>query len=140
MCSAALTDSRMSHLALADSYAGRLKALFWIAVFNFVFPVVLNIVIVIFAFRERNVLHIDDVITLNIFVEILCVLLATICCTGTYWGGSTVSSGSMESDRVLARQARGETTESLASARFAPGSVGESDFTASDLEMIHIPK
>ncbi|KAM5539667.1 hypothetical protein V8D89_006776 [Ganoderma adspersum] len=122
-----------------DSYAGRLKALFWIAVFNFVFPVVLNIVIVAFAFRELNVLHIDDVITLNIFVEILCVLLATICCTGTYWG-SAVSSSSMASDRVLARQPGAETTESLASAKFAPGSLGESNFAESDLEMIRVSR
>ncbi|KAM5539662.1 hypothetical protein V8D89_006771 [Ganoderma adspersum] len=112
------------------SYSARLKALFWIAVFNFVFPVILNIVIVIFTFREPNLLHTVDVITLNIYFEIVCVLLATVWCTGTYWENATVPS--LASDKHVALEGgEVQTTESLDSAKFATRSVADSVFVTS---------
>lgn len=115
---------------MSDSYSARLKALFWIAVFNFVFPVILNIIIVVFSFRVSNILHIVDVITLNIYFEIVCVLMATIWCTGTYWEAS--ASPSLASNKPLALRG-GSTTESLASAKFATRSVAEPHFMPSDV-------
>ncbi|KAM5539660.1 hypothetical protein V8D89_006769 [Ganoderma adspersum] len=116
-----------------SSYSERLKALFWIAVFNFVFPVIINVVIVIMSFREPNVLRTSDFIELNNYVEIICVLLATIWCTGTYWDHAPARS--MASNRLLEG---GETTESLASAKFATRSVADSHRALSNVEMVHI--
>ena len=115
-----------------------MKALLWIAVFNFVFPVILNVVIVVFSFREHNVLHVDDVINLNIYVEIICVLLATIWCTGTYWGSPLSSPNTVASNQGLGQRPCGKTTDSLASAKFAAGSVAESTFAPSDFETARV--
>ncbi|PIL26420.1 hypothetical protein GSI_12177 [Ganoderma sinense ZZ0214-1] len=122
------------------SYTARLQALFWIAVFNFVFPVLLNVVIVVLSFRERNILRTTDVIMLNSFVEIICVLLATVCCTETYWDYVLPPTpGIMASRRPLGMRG-GETTESLASVKFATPSLSEPHFAPSDLEMAQVRK
>ncbi|KAM5539669.1 hypothetical protein V8D89_006778 [Ganoderma adspersum] len=121
------------------SYTSRLKALFWIAVFNFVFPVLLNVVIVVLSFRERNVLRTTDVIMLNSFVEIICVLLATVCCTETYWDHALPPAPSLASRRPLGMRG-GETIDSLASVKFATPSMSEPHFPPSDLEMAQMQK
>ncbi len=92
--------------------------------FNFVFPVILNVIIVIFTFREPYLLHTVDVITLNIYFEIVCVLLATVWCTGTYWDNSSPRSLVGSNKQVLLEGAG--ATESLASAKFATQSVTDS--------------
>ncbi|RDX57202.1 hypothetical protein OH76DRAFT_1476640 [Lentinus brumalis] len=67
-----------------DSYASRLKALFWIAVSNFVLPVILTLVQLIYVFRDTNFFHGTIVFNVNTYVQIIGVLLATIWCTGTH--------------------------------------------------------
>lgn len=100
-----------------DSYAARLKGLFWIATFNFVFPVILNIIMIIFVFRDPNITHLGDTMVENVFADIICVILATVWCSGTYWQSSTfVGSGT----GGLVRFAEQVTADSLASATFAP--------------------
>ena len=40
-----------------DTYAARLKALFWIAVYNFVFPVLVNIAQLVLIYHDPNYVH-----------------------------------------------------------------------------------
>ncbi len=70
-------------------------------------------------------------IELKNYVAMIYMLLATIWCTGLYWGYSPRKSG-MAGSRSLAFQ-DGKTTESLASGKFA------SHLAASDVEMMRIP-
>ncbi|KAI1795253.1 hypothetical protein LXA43DRAFT_1090903 [Ganoderma leucocontextum] len=78
--------------APAGTYFQRLKTLFWIAVFNFVFPVIFNVVLIILAFRDANFLEGSYILYTNNYVEIIGVLLATIWATGTHDGGKGESS------------------------------------------------
>ncbi|KAI0669089.1 hypothetical protein C8Q78DRAFT_958983, partial [Trametes maxima] len=63
--------------------SSRLRTLFWIAVSNFVLPVLLNLAQLIFVFRDSSFLHGTYVFLVNTYVQILGVLLATIWSTGT---------------------------------------------------------
>lgn len=63
------------------TYAARLKALFWIAVFNFVFPVLFNIAQLILIFNDRNFVHGTMVQFANNFLLVTSVLFATIWCS-----------------------------------------------------------
>ncbi|KAI0640904.1 hypothetical protein C8Q79DRAFT_1003985 [Trametes meyenii] len=65
--------------------SSRLRTLFWIAVSNFVLPVLLNLAQLIFVFRDSSFLHGTYVFLVNTYVQILGVLLATIWSTGTQW-------------------------------------------------------
>ncbi|KAI0705617.1 hypothetical protein C8Q76DRAFT_630402 [Earliella scabrosa] len=62
--------------------AQRMKALFWIAVFNFVFPVMLNIAVLVIRFRDPDFLHGTYVLYFNYYFDIIGVLLATIWVSG----------------------------------------------------------
>ena len=64
-----------------DTYAARLKALFWIAVFNFVFPVLFNIAQLILIYHDPNYVHGAMVQFANNFILVTSVLFATIWCT-----------------------------------------------------------
>ncbi|TBU44841.1 hypothetical protein BD309DRAFT_957429 [Dichomitus squalens] len=100
-----------------NSYASRLRGLFWIAAFNFVFPVVLNITVIVFLFRDPNPLHGIDVVVVNVYVDIICVLLATAWCSGAYWGGgSTVIGGGQ------AESSEERPVQSMSTAAFSPPS------------------
>ena len=72
-------------LFCTGTYAERLRALFWIAVFNFVFPTILNVVAIILIYCSTNTFALTDLVITNLYVEIVCVLLATIWCSGKYW-------------------------------------------------------
>ncbi|KAI0655753.1 hypothetical protein C8Q70DRAFT_923107 [Cubamyces menziesii] len=61
----------------------RLRTLFWIAASNLVIPVLLIMVQLVYIFRDSNFLHGTYVFFINIYVQIIGVLLATI------WGTST---------------------------------------------------
>ncbi|KAI0742282.1 hypothetical protein C8Q80DRAFT_1108454 [Daedaleopsis nitida] len=74
------------------SYASRLGTLWWIAVSNFVFPVLLNIAQIVFIFRDRNFIDGTYILMVNNYVEIIGVLLATLWCSGTHWQGASFSS------------------------------------------------
>ncbi|KAI0351191.1 hypothetical protein OH77DRAFT_1429988 [Trametes cingulata] len=67
------------------TFSSRLRTLFWIAVSNFVIPVLLNLAQLIFSFRDSSFLHGTYIFLVNNFVQIIGVLLATIWSTGTQW-------------------------------------------------------
>ncbi|KAI0742305.1 hypothetical protein C8Q80DRAFT_1108373 [Daedaleopsis nitida] len=66
-----------------NSYYHRLRTLFWISMSNFVFPVILNLVQLILAFRDKSFLDGAYVLIVNIYVTIIGVLFATIWSMGT---------------------------------------------------------
>ncbi|EJF60337.1 hypothetical protein DICSQDRAFT_147987 [Dichomitus squalens LYAD-421 SS1] len=67
----------------ADSYLSRLRTLFWIATSNFVFPVILNIIQLICAFRDANFNDGINIYLINVYVQIIGAPLATIWSIGT---------------------------------------------------------
>ncbi|KAH9478635.1 hypothetical protein JR316_0009092 [Psilocybe cubensis] len=68
-----------------QSYASRIKALFWISVSNFVFPVILSIIQLIMLFRDPNFLKGSYIFLTNDYVEIVGVLLATVWASTSHW-------------------------------------------------------
>ncbi|KAI0742341.1 hypothetical protein C8Q80DRAFT_1273030 [Daedaleopsis nitida] len=96
------------------TYSSRLKALFWIAVSNFVFPVILNIAQLVLVFRDKSFLNNSYLFMVSMYIQIIGVLLATIWCTGTRW----VDDGDGNLDGNASRR-RGPHLSSL---RFPPGS------------------
>lgn len=71
------------------SYTSRLKGLFWIAVSNFVFPVILSIIQLVFIFRDPDFLKGTYIYLTNSFFEIIGVLLATVWTSSSHWSDST---------------------------------------------------
>jgi hypothetical protein len=68
-----------TYRSFSDSYSAQLRALFWIAVSNFVFPVFFDIALYILIFRAAA--HYSAyliVLITNIYVEIIGVLFATV--------------------------------------------------------------
>lgn len=104
---------------LQGTYASRLRGLFWIAVFNFVFPVILNTILAVFLFRDPNPEHAVNILVVNVYVNIICVLLATVWCTGTHWHGHGTS---VHEYGEKARVPEEATIESVSTATFAPPS------------------
>ncbi|PIL26383.1 hypothetical protein GSI_12140 [Ganoderma sinense ZZ0214-1] len=96
-----------------SSYAERLRALFWIAVFNFVFPTVLNVVSIVLIFRSTDSFALTDLVITNLYVEIVFVLLATIWCSGKYWDDGQ----NVDHDKTL--ELKANAVESMDSATFA---------------------
>ncbi|PFH46138.1 hypothetical protein AMATHDRAFT_51267 [Amanita thiersii Skay4041] len=62
-----------------------IRGLFWIAVSNFVFPVLLAIVELVFMFHVRNFIHGIYVGYVNAYVSIVGVLLATVWAASGRW-------------------------------------------------------
>ena len=73
----------------AVSYPARLRALFWIALTNFVLPVIFNVVLLALIRSENSNGNVGDTITViavisvNVYVQIVSGLLATLWC---HWG------------------------------------------------------
>ncbi|RDX48915.1 hypothetical protein OH76DRAFT_1404104 [Lentinus brumalis] len=112
-----------------NSYAERLRTLFWIAVSNFVFPVMLNIAQIIFIFRDRNFIHGTYITMVNNYVEIIGVLLATLWCSGTKWQGSDFSRRASDTGPIVFGP-----SESMGSVKFTSPSILESHVpTASEV-------
>lgn len=70
---------------MLGTYVDRLRALFWIAVFNFVFPAILSVLAIIIIFSSTDSWVLTDLVTTNLYLDVVCVLLATIWCSGKYW-------------------------------------------------------
>ncbi|KAM5531172.1 hypothetical protein V8D89_015142 [Ganoderma adspersum] len=88
-------DTNLSE-ATKISYYDRLKTLFWISVSNFVFPVVLDLALLVLAFRDGSFLDGAYVLLVSNYVDIVAVLLATIWTTSTKYppaGGTGGPSG-----------------------------------------------
>ncbi|KAM5531173.1 hypothetical protein V8D89_015143 [Ganoderma adspersum] len=64
------------------SYGARLRTLFWIALSNFVFPVIFDVAQLILIFRDRNYIEGSYVVIVNSYVSILGVLFSTIWASG----------------------------------------------------------
>ena len=62
-----------------------LEALFWIAVSNFVIPVMLSIAQLVMIWTSRNIMIVAPICMVNIYVEIIGVLLATIWANRSQW-------------------------------------------------------
>ncbi|KAF9049304.1 hypothetical protein BDZ89DRAFT_1108257 [Hymenopellis radicata] len=75
----------------ASGYRSRLHALFWIGASNFVFPVILSLAQVIFAFRDSSFLHGSYILITNIYIEIIGVLLATVWASGSKWSEAHIA-------------------------------------------------
>ncbi|EJF58932.1 hypothetical protein DICSQDRAFT_128637 [Dichomitus squalens LYAD-421 SS1] len=65
------------------SYAARLQTLFWIALSNFVFPVIFDIAQLVMILRDSNYIDGSRVVSVNTYVSILGVLFSTIWATGS---------------------------------------------------------
>ncbi|CDO76591.1 hypothetical protein BN946_scf184868.g5 [Trametes cinnabarina] len=77
-------DIRICTVALSS----RIRTLFWIAVSNYMVPVVLNLAQLILAFRDPSFIHGSYIFIVNNYVQIIGVLLATIWATGTQFAES----------------------------------------------------
>ena len=66
-------------------YLAHLRTLFWIAVSNFVIPVIFNVLLIIFAFREANMLDGTYLFLINVYIAVISALLATLWCSSTHW-------------------------------------------------------
>ncbi|KAI0706021.1 hypothetical protein C8T65DRAFT_652487 [Cerioporus squamosus] len=93
------------------SYPARLRALFWIALTNFVVPVIFNIVLLILVHNETsaNIATVIAMISVNVYVQIVSGLLATLWChsVGPY------------RDSTAARGKESPMVESIATLKFA---------------------
>ncbi|PIL26399.1 hypothetical protein GSI_12156 [Ganoderma sinense ZZ0214-1] len=69
-----------------DSYAARIRTLFWIALSNFVFPVIFDVAQLVLIFRDPDYVEGACIISVNSYVSVLGVLFSTI------WAGSSSSS------------------------------------------------
>src|SRR6266550_6969661 len=62
-----------------------LEALFWIAISNFVIPVMLSIAQLVVIWMSKDLMVLAIIFTVNIYVEIIGVLMATIWVAGSQW-------------------------------------------------------
>ncbi|KAF9495770.1 hypothetical protein BDN71DRAFT_1589374 [Pleurotus eryngii] len=68
-----------------NSYSARLRTLFWIAITNFIFPVLVSITLLVLYFREGDYLKILMCIISNAYIEIIGVLMATVWAASSHW-------------------------------------------------------
>ena len=116
--------------SVAGTYIQRLKTLFWTAVFNFVFPIIFNVVLIILVFRQPDFLHGSYIIYTNNYAQIIGVLLATVFVAGRQ---GDLNDGSP----VHGHQLGHNYSESTYATRIALESVGSSH---SNLEVVDITK
>jgi hypothetical protein len=62
-----------------------LEALFWIAVSNFVIPVILSIAELVVVWTSNDIFYVTPICVVNLYTEIIGVLLATVWTAGTKW-------------------------------------------------------
>ena len=53
--------------------------------FNFVFPSILHVIAIVVIFSSTDSWVLTDLVTTNLYLDVVCVLLATIWCSGKYW-------------------------------------------------------
>ncbi|RDX48920.1 hypothetical protein OH76DRAFT_1404109 [Lentinus brumalis] len=101
------------------SYAARLRALFWIALSNFVLPVIFNVALLIMVYSGVNDIRGADVVMVNPYMEIVGVLLATLVCSGTQWGDVAIHPARED---PISLENCNYPTDSLPSIKFASSS------------------
>ncbi|RPD76870.1 hypothetical protein L226DRAFT_459885 [Lentinus tigrinus ALCF2SS1-7] len=102
-------------IVTTGSYTARLRALFWLALSNFVLPVIFNIALLIMVYTGVDDIRGADVVMVNPYMEIVGVLLATlVCSSGTQWGNVEIHPA--REDPVSLEHC---PTESLPSIKFA---------------------
>ncbi|TBU42150.1 hypothetical protein BD309DRAFT_991879 [Dichomitus squalens] len=109
-----------------DSWGDRFRTLFYIFVSNFIFPIIFNIAEIAVIFYDTNFLHGLVVVTVNCYVTILGVLLATIWGQGSARGTLPALAGAKEGHKSTAM-----TTLRFAS-RNAPNAGGQTSQDADD--------
>ncbi|KAM5530041.1 hypothetical protein V8D89_016286 [Ganoderma adspersum] len=75
-----------------DSYTARIRTLFWIALSNFIFPVIFDVAQLVLIFRDPNYIEGAYVISVNTYVSILGVLFSTIWASGSS-GSARIGTG-----------------------------------------------
>ncbi|KAJ7593784.1 hypothetical protein C8J56DRAFT_884557 [Mycena floridula] len=100
------------------SYTSQIKALFWIAVSNFVFPVMLSIATLVCNYQNTNVLYGAAIYVTNGYVAIIGVLLATVWAAGTHWSedSSTATGNSRSLASIRFKSAQEATNATTGSA------------------------
>lgn len=76
------------------SIMSRLRGLFVIALGNFVFPIILNLMQIFFISTDRSFLHGTYVLLTNNFVSIIGVVFATVWTSSQSWNSTSVTTGS----------------------------------------------
>ncbi|TBU23795.1 hypothetical protein BD311DRAFT_63384 [Dichomitus squalens] len=112
--------------SVQDSWRTTLRTLFYIVVSNFIFPIIFNIAEIAVIFYDTNFLHGLVVVTVNCYVTILGVLLATIWGQGSARGTLPALAGAKEGHKSTAM-----TTLQFAS-RNAPNAGGQTSQDADD--------
>ena len=91
--------------------------------------------VIVFLFRDPNPEHGVNVMVVNIYVDIICVLLATVWCSGDHWHHHSVYG----SGGAQAQVPEEMTMQSMSTATFAPPSVHASR-TRLDVDMVGLTK
>ncbi|KAM5530900.1 hypothetical protein V8D89_015432 [Ganoderma adspersum] len=87
-----------SYIALSGgSYAARIRTLFWIALSNFVFPVIFDVAQLVLIFRDPDYIEGAYIISVNSYVSILGVLFSTIWASGSKGDAPSSSSSASAS-------------------------------------------
>jgi hypothetical protein len=81
-----LNNGRNLHTKVGGrNWGSTIDALFWIAVSNFVVPVMLSIAELIVIWTSKDIFNVVPICVANVYLEIIGVLLATVWPAGTKW-------------------------------------------------------
>ncbi|KAH9900667.1 hypothetical protein C8Q73DRAFT_637606 [Cubamyces lactineus] len=104
---------RLTRVTLGVSFASRIRTLFWISASNLVIPVLLILVQLVYIFRDSNFLHGTYVFFVNVNVQIIGVLVATIWSTGAQQGSMTTEGCSDDNSFKHGRERSGTLVSNL---------------------------
>ena len=96
-----------------------MRTLFWIALSNFVFPVIFDVALVILAFTDSDFTHGSALISAHTYISILGVLFSTIWASGTGRAGENTGevSGATPHSGHPRRQGKGKGPYTEAASR-----------------------
>ncbi|KAI0655750.1 hypothetical protein C8Q70DRAFT_923124 [Cubamyces menziesii] len=109
------------------SFSSRIRTLFWIAASNLVIPVLLILVQLVYIFHDSNFLHGTYVFFVNVNMQIIGVLMATIWSSGTQQSSSMAIEAESDNSSFVHGRARSGTLAShmqFASNASLQGAVG----------------
>ncbi|KAK1235433.1 hypothetical protein PQX77_001346 [Marasmius sp. AFHP31] len=85
------TDSFAIYSRTRVSFGERLKYLFWIAVSNFIFPMLFSLVQIVIVYREVNFVIVNDIILANTMIAVIGVVFATVWAGSSHWKNTSLS-------------------------------------------------